>query len=55
MEGKHWHTGADHILIYGLSAILVINVVYYVAAKMATSRNKFVQNAGLVAGSLVRK
>jgi hypothetical protein len=34
---KHWHSDALHILFYGASAILVINLTRFAAAKMATS------------------
>lgn len=50
---KHWHTGAEHILIYGLSALLVFNLIKLISAKMVLSSNDTVATAGKVGGSLV--
>jgi hypothetical protein len=50
---KHWHSGAEHILLYGLSALIVFNLIKIIAAKAVSSSNNFVQTAGKVGGSLV--
>jgi hypothetical protein len=55
MEGKHWHTGIDHVLFYGLSAIVVINLLYLAGAKLAMTQNPIARKTGLVIGSLVKK
>lgn len=31
----HWHSSIDNILLYGFSAILVINILRLIAAGMA--------------------
>jgi hypothetical protein len=54
MDGKHWHTGLEHILLYGVSALIVFNLIRIGAARATTSSNRFVSSAGQVAGSLVR-
>ena len=50
---KHWHTGAEHILLYGLSAVLVFNLIKIISAKLVNSSNGALQTAGKVGGSLV--
>lgn len=48
----HWHLGVDHVLIYGLSAIVVINLVRIIAAWMVNRGGKL-ETAGTVIGGLV--
>lgn len=48
----HWHTGIDHIIIYGLSAILVINLLRLAAVQLATQPGIF-GSIGRSVGALV--
>jgi hypothetical protein len=31
---EHWHATVDHVLLYGVSAIIVINITRILAAKL---------------------
>lgn len=48
----HWHLGVDHVLIYGVSAIVVINLIRIIAAWMV-NRGGTLETAGTVLGGLV--
>lgn len=49
----HWHASIEDILLYGFSAILVINVTKIVAGHMADSTNNTVASIGSGIGALV--
>lgn len=49
----HWHASAEDILLYGISAILVIDLGGLLAAKLAMNSNKTVAKTGLVLGSII--
>jgi hypothetical protein len=53
MDERHWHSDAIHVLIYGASAILVINLTRLVAAKAAASDIPWVSWLGEGVGGLV--
>jgi hypothetical protein len=53
MGERHWHSDAVHVLIYGASAILVINLARLVAAKAASSDVPWVAWLGEAGGALV--
>jgi hypothetical protein len=48
----HWHLGVDHVLIYGISAIVVINVLRLIAAGMVSAGGNW-EAPGKVLGALV--
>jgi hypothetical protein len=52
MNPGHWHTGAENIAIYGLSAIVVFNVWRVVAAHVA-KQDGLIGQIGKSAGALV--
>jgi hypothetical protein len=52
MTGGHWHIGVDHIIVYGVSAIIVINLVRLIASAMVANGGTW-ETPGKVLGSLV--
>lgn len=51
---EHFHTGLENVIFYGLSAILVINITRFVAAKMAKSNNPSIAGIGSAIGATVQ-
>lgn len=49
---EHWHATVDHIFLYGVSAIVVINFWRIVAAKLGTMEGP-IGSLGRNMGSLV--
>ncbi len=52
MPKIHWHASVEDMLIYGVSAIIVINLWRFAAAKAAKA-DGFIGTAGRAAGGLV--
>lgn len=51
MEKMHWHTSVENVLIYGISAIIVINLVRLASAQLLN--NEQTAGAGRALGALV--
>lgn len=49
---EHWHLTVDHIIIYGVSALIFFNLVKIVAAKAGAQPGP-IGTAGRAVGSLV--
>lgn len=49
----HWHASVDQILLYGLSALVVMNLLRLVAVPMVNSNQPLVKNVGAGLGALV--
>jgi len=49
----HWHAGPEDVLLYGLSAILVINAFRIIAGHLVSSTNPTLSTVGSGIGSLV--
>ena len=47
---NHWHLAIDHILIYGMSAILTIHIMRFIAAQMVTREGAIKQAGEALAG-----
>lgn len=52
MPTGHWHSGAENILMYGLSAIVVLNVWRVLSAHVA-KQDGLIGQVGKSAGALV--
>lgn len=52
-KGSHWHTSAENIVIYGVSALIFLNLWRIGAAFAARSQNDLVAKTGKAAGALV--
>lgn len=50
---EHYHASIEHILVYGVSAILVINLTRIISGWMVNSKVSGLQTVGKAAGSLV--
>lgn len=50
---EHYHTSIEHILLTGLSAIIVIDVLGLLAIQMVRSRNEIVSRTGKALGAVV--
>lgn len=53
MPKAHWHASVDQILLYGLSAIVVFNLVEWVGAKLAKTSNPWLKTTGEAMCALV--
>lgn len=53
MHTPHWHASVDQILLYGLSAIVVFNVVRLIAIQVSKVDNPAAQTVGGALGALV--
>lgn len=49
----HFHGGVEHILLYGVSAIIVIDVLGLVAGRMVASNQPYVSQVGKALGAIV--
>lgn len=49
---NHWHISIDNILLYGVSALIVFNVIRLVASLMV-AKGGALETPGKVLGSLV--
>lgn len=49
----HYHAGIEHIVVYGASAILMIHVIRFVAARAVNANIPAVQTIGKALGATV--
>ena len=49
----HFHGGVEHVLLYGVSAIIVIDVLGLVAGRMVASNQPYVSQVGKALGAIV--
>lgn len=50
---EHLHTGPVNILVYGLSAWVVFNLIRFTAAAMVTSDNPMLDKVGRILGASI--
>lgn len=49
----HFHGGIEHVVLYGLSAIVVIDILGLAAGRMVAAKNPMISNAGKALGAVV--
>lgn len=52
-KGAHWHTSAENVIVYGVSALVFFNLWAIGAAFLARQDNRTVAAIGKGAGALV--
>lgn len=50
---EHVHIGVEHLLIYGVAALVFLNLWRLLAAMLVTSENAYAEKAGAAMGALV--
>ena len=53
MKSVHWHTSAENVIVYGVSALVFFNLWRIGSAFLARQNNEAVSSIGKAAGALV--
>jgi hypothetical protein len=48
----HWHIGVDHVIVYGVSALIFLNLLRLIAAAMVNAGGNW-ETPGKVIGGLL--
>ena len=48
----HWHIGVDHVIVYGVSALIFFNLLRLIAAQMVSAGGSW-ETPGKVIGGLL--